>query len=110
VDVLVFDMSYLRGLGAAFAKAATYWKSCAKTLQMPGFHAPAGSYMLADAEIPPKQRYLLVADLQRALFRHPLSSLSRPGDATRSPNRYEYRLPCGPLRPPAASHLDLPGR
>src|SRR5262249_32261568 len=43
---------------AAFAKAACRWKSCAKTLQMPGFHGPAGTYMLADAEMPAKSGFL----------------------------------------------------
>ena len=57
VAVVVLDMSYLRGLERCFAKAAYQWKNCAKMLQMPGFHGPAGSYMLADAEIPAKRGF-----------------------------------------------------
>jgi hypothetical protein len=52
-------MSYLRVVrDAAFAKAADKWKNCAKTLQMPGFHGPTGTNMLADAETPAKRAVL----------------------------------------------------
>src|SRR5690349_15382059 len=33
------------------------WKNCAKTLQMPGFRDPAGTYMLADADLPANRRF-----------------------------------------------------
>ena len=70
-------MSYLRGFEHCFAKAAYKWKNCAKMLQMPGFHDPAGSYMLADAEIPVKRGF-------SANFTRSVTHSARS-------NRYEYR-------------------
>src|SRR5882757_8706353 len=65
---------------AAFAKAACGWKNCAKTLQMPGFHGPAGTYILADAEMPANQAFS--AKIGR--FHASVTQLDRS-------NRYEYR-------------------